>query len=185
MNSEAVTETQNNGATTGLIASNVQKLRSLVISPDLDKLLEHEEKLRSSRTTTTPIISTACSLTEVEQPTGLPPPPRRNRQPPSRTGLQSISRSATGMLSVVAEQEENTPRSSTPNLKESPLQRNPYINPAPTAEELFRSRDSVLPASQQSLLPLQQNPSVYRNAKDTPAICFKVETPKKGNFPGM
>ena len=56
MNSEAVTETQNNGATTGLIASNVQKLRSLVISPDLDKLLEHEEKLRSSRTTTTQLV---------------------------------------------------------------------------------------------------------------------------------
>lgn len=184
MNLEAATKTQNNGATAGLAGSKktAQKLRSLVISPDLDKLLEHEEKLRGSRTTTTPMISTAYSLTEaVEQPTGLPPPPRRNRRPPSRTGLQSILQPATGTLSAVAEQKEDAPRSLTP---ESPLQRNPYINPAPTAEELFRSRDSILPPSQQSsLLPLQQN--VCRNAKDNPAICFKVETPKKGKFPGM
>ncbi len=180
MNSEAVTKTQDNATTAGG-SKNVQKLRSLAISPNLDKLLEHEEWLRSSRVTTnaTELILTEPSSTSSTLSTGLPPPPRRNRQQPSRAGSQHILRPATGMLSAVVEQED-TLRASTPK---SPSQRNPYINPAPT-EELFRSRDSVRPPPHQSSLPFQHDPSVCRNDTATSAICFRVETPKKGKFPG-
>jgi len=143
--------------------------RSLVISPNLEKLLEHEERSRRSYATT---------LSGYEAPTGpetllagLPPPPRRNR--PSSTALSrhasAIGSSVVGQDSVSVLSAPNPPSRSS----------NPYINPAPTAEELFllSSHDSAHPVpgpSQQSIHinDRQENTSTKR--------CFRAQTLAKG-----
>ncbi|KAG6889146.1 hypothetical protein C0992_006295 [Termitomyces sp. T32_za158] len=93
--------------------ANLRTSRSLIISPNLDALLEYEEKkIRGLNSPTTP---TSLQL-PLSAPIGLPPPPRRT------------SRKPTAPTSLIVK---------TPLVQESSQQlecENPYINPAPVFE---------------------------------------------------
>ncbi|KAG6899576.1 hypothetical protein C0993_009047 [Termitomyces sp. T159_Od127] len=101
---------------------NLKTSRSLIISPDLDALLEYDEKIRR--------LNSPVSPTPPQQPlsaptVGLPPPPRR------------ICRKPTSPTSPIVE---------SPLVKESSRRlecENPYINPAP----VFEFRDVLEPGA--------------------------------------
>lgn len=131
--------------------STQRPLGSLAISPNLDKLLEHEEWSRG--------------YTEPTLPAGLPPPPRRNRQKSSRALSRNVSaRNRESCSSLI----EPPSRSS-----------NPYINPAPTADVLFLQTSarpappgpSQRSACQEQNLSCLRSPDTYR---------FKAQTLSKG-----
>jgi hypothetical protein len=145
-------------------------MRSMAISPNQDKLLKHEERSERSTTTFPENYNSmeAESMGSAAPPAGLPPP-RRNRQMSSRALSPG----------------KNTDSSAAPNFLS--WSSNPYINPAPTAEELFMSssHDSAHPTPG----PLQQS-----NAQKPPSSCLqdsaryssKSQTSGKGgNFLGI
>ncbi|KAG6851373.1 hypothetical protein H0H93_005771 [Arthromyces matolae] len=89
--------------------------RSLVISPNLDALLEYDEKIRGSRLPASPESPQSAPPTS----TSLPPPPRRNSRKP---------RSPT------------SPKIASPLIQETftwQESENPYINPAPELGDLI------------------------------------------------
>jgi hypothetical protein len=158
-----------------------KRKRSLVISPNLEKLLEHEERSRQSYAMTL----SGYNSTEVpmgpETTTllaGLPPPPRRNRHCSTALSRRSSAKRADISSSVVGQDSVSVLSAPSPPSRSS----NPYINPAPTAEELFlsSSHDSAHPVpgpSQQSIHinDQQQNASLCPTKR-----CFRVQSLAKG-----
>ncbi|PPQ76994.1 hypothetical protein CVT25_014811 [Psilocybe cyanescens] len=112
--------------------------RSLVISPNLDALLEHEERKRAQNSNNasgaepgTPesfqqLVSPQQSGPAGEYP-GLPPPPRRVKGPKSPLSPM------TGPPPWGAEERIETTTTASSSLS------NPYINPAPTLDEVLLS----------------------------------------------
>ncbi|KAJ6523635.1 hypothetical protein B0H19DRAFT_651565 [Mycena capillaripes] len=106
-------------------------LQSLVISPNLDALLEHDERVRrAAQPGGTWSSLDSPGYTSPTPTQGLPPPPRRVRVP----GSPQLFSPPTPRSPIVSQeprspiisQEENK-RASTPQSIDS----NPYINPAP------------------------------------------------------
>ena len=139
-------ETAGSGGSRGVLP-----LHSLAISPNLDKLLEHDEQSRKG-----PVQNATL-------PAGLSPPPRGNRQVGYTTRSGAIERGNT------------TSSSGSPMLWARPS--NPYINPAPIAED-----GPARPATGSS----QQ--SFYCNNEQScspTGFRFKVQTLPKRKFPGL
>lgn len=129
--------------------------RSLIISPNLDALLEHEEKTRArissivSEMTTSSFSSRSVSPSE-EFPVGLPPPPRH---------LQRLKSSRATVKGLLLPLEDTEPQARETVAKHAPISvsvpatssstSNPYINPAPTLAELIVD----IPPDYQSRLP--------------------------------
>ncbi|KAF7337630.1 hypothetical protein MSAN_02236300 [Mycena sanguinolenta] len=111
--------------------------RSLVISPNLDALLEHDERVRRAQS---PVVSPVV-------PYGLPPPPRRTRTP----GSPQLFSPPPPPLPVPAQRSPVLPpglgqddqRSNTPQSVDS----NPYINPAPQWVDATPVATSPVPIS--------------------------------------
>lgn len=144
--------------------------RSLVISPNLDALLEHEERVRGS---SIQIPSRNCSqvLSSPVSPgnyisgvsasvgRGLPPPPRGNRRPksprsprPAANGHGTESSGCTiptcqmdtDKIIQGQQQQEQQPEkiAQQPEKEGLPSSKtNPYINPAPTLDELGHEKE--------------------------------------------
>lgn len=94
--------------------------RSLIISPNLDALVEHDERTRCQ--------TADCSYTQLT-PLGLSPPPRRFRGP-KPVLLPSETRTVEAL-----ENQEILPAIPISPVGSSPS--NPYINPAPTLDEIL------------------------------------------------
>ncbi|KDR85623.1 hypothetical protein GALMADRAFT_234605 [Galerina marginata CBS 339.88] len=152
--------------------------RTLIISPNLDALLEHEERKRGGGEPRSPESYSHSSPQSLSPSTeygmGLPPPPRRTRGP--KSPLTGIARRGS-VVSTVGQEEE--PPSSTSN---------PYINPAPTLEDVFlagigttmsatekrgHSRDGSVTA-----LPSPQQPSKTQNIEEH-AQGLRKSTPQR------
>jgi len=121
--------------------------RSLVISPNLDALLEYEDRTRGQTTgfsePKTPESSSQPRLwrhstavpSSAEFPIGLPPPPRRFRslRLPSETRTNPL-------LPELVEEESRENQENITAIPISPLitstTSNPYINPAPTLDRV-------------------------------------------------
>ncbi|KAJ7103109.1 hypothetical protein B0H15DRAFT_193679 [Mycena belliarum] len=111
-------------------------VRSLVISPDLDALLEHDDRTRRAAHgmgmgSVSSWVSVSTDLPDTR--VGLPPPPRRARVPVSPLSPPPPPRSPLVTPQPLAE------RVGTPDSAVS----NPYINPAP----LFVDCDEAAPIS--------------------------------------
>ena len=115
--------------------------RSLMISPNLDALLEHEERKRAALLESEPRTPETCSQSQSPEqsglPSGLPPPPRRlrgSRVPTSPLAETAQRRASMGAIAV----------------ESSSSMSNPYINPAPTLEEVLQldgSKEAAQPRS--------------------------------------
>ena len=92
--------------------------QSLIISPNLEALLEHDARMRR--------MKSGSSVGNVEPVQSLPPPPRR-RKPTSPKNEYRDERRAGGMTD--ASSLPTTPSSST----SAP---NPYVNPSPSFESV-------------------------------------------------
>jgi hypothetical protein len=148
-----------------------RKPRLLIISPNLDALVEHDEQTRCQ--------TADCSytqLTPLSSPIGLSPPPRRSRGP-----KPLLWPSETRTVETILENQEILP--AIPISPISSSTSNPYINPAPTLDEILHvgmpsmsvsslmtkspardhdaSADCALPWSQidaQKFIPAQRSP---------------------------
>ena len=184
----ATTNTPFSGPGYGFTAGEGKKVvppRSLVISPNLDALLEHEERQRTTSLASmlspiepmspldllpvSPVLSQSMAPS-AEFPIGLPPPPRRARGPKTLRSPSGTLQEAQSMWDI--ENQENV-RPSTGSSSQS----NPYINPAPTLEDMWSRDPAALLASQQS--PVCGNLHEFkssRNAPDDRPASFLVRT---------
>ena len=115
---------------------------SLIISPNLDALLEYEERIRGStsqlREGTPMKDSPQPSPYIASPPVGLLPPPRKRQKPQSPTGSQTDSPAREHPLQGV------TPSLSTSPKLTEPLASNPYINSPPSFNEIRELEDEQL-----------------------------------------
>ncbi|KAI3621973.1 hypothetical protein WG66_015909 [Moniliophthora roreri] len=133
---EHTTPTATMTASTRSTATPHTRLKSLIISPNLDALLEHEERVRSARIGWSPgspwSEGSGSPHSSMSLDSGMPqlkplsPPPRR-RPRTSQESRHSSSRSVSPHFS-----------------SEIVNQPNPYINPAPTIQELTWVQDELL-----------------------------------------
>ncbi|PPQ64257.1 hypothetical protein CVT24_008658, partial [Panaeolus cyanescens] len=151
----STTQTQNRGQLSPEALAVIA--RSLVISPDLDALLEHEDRSRAQKivTATAPELKSGEAQLPLgsgsptfETPAGLPPPPRRTRYgKPTRTIQEGEGQSITfksGNEPGIVTQEGQViiPKSPVHSLSSSVS--NPYINPAPDLEEILRTTGDMM-----------------------------------------
>ena len=105
--------------------------RSLLISPNQDALLEFEEWHRRAtsicKSSTRADDNVPNPLLTPKTPAGLPPPPRRPR------GSKSLPSELTALYGIG---EPPTQMPESPSMTASSSVSNPFINPAPTLEEL-------------------------------------------------
>lgn len=118
---------------------------SLVISPNLDALLEHDERMRRSPLDNGPLSSLSfqsphSSTFSSAFPVGLPPPPRSNRKTVSRPSTPKESDSAASRSSRRINTTEGSPGSSDSSAH-GPSGSNPYINTPPKLPQLDGSVD--------------------------------------------
>ncbi|KAJ7016834.1 hypothetical protein C8F04DRAFT_492885 [Mycena alexandri] len=108
-------------------------MQSLVISPNLDALLEHDERIRRAAQ----YAARAESPSVLLPSQGLPPPPRRPRAPgsPSQLFAPPLPPSRSPLVAQEERDLANTPDS------------NPYINPAPQWVEVSPTPISPPPRS--------------------------------------
>jgi hypothetical protein len=120
---------------------------ALMISPNLDLLLEHEDKTRA-RLASVPEMTTSTLSPRSVSPSdgseeclvGLPPPPRHPRVKLPRATTRAVKANLSEGTDLQA-QESPTKPAPTSVLVQSPLSRsssisNPFINPAPTLHKL-------------------------------------------------
>ncbi|KIL71613.1 hypothetical protein M378DRAFT_6328 [Amanita muscaria Koide BX008] len=113
-------------------STNSRRSHSLAISPNLDALLEFEERHRGSPSPKASPAKVDSDLPSVSAPpTSLPPPPRGQKI--SKTWLTSKT-------------EPNSPNMGTTGSNEIPVrlasssESNPFINPAPKLEDLLSTK---------------------------------------------
>ncbi|KAH9486358.1 hypothetical protein JR316_0000422 [Psilocybe cubensis] len=159
--------------------------RSLVISPNLDALLEHEDRIRAQISNTaggtepgTPESALRVSPQHGELP-GLPPPPRRVKGPKwphlaAKGGRQTLEMEDKRGAETV---------SRVMGAASSSLS-NPYINPAPTLEDvLMRVEEEEVRDGSESvtLLALPWTPNDGSNARQqshpTRTYVAKLDSP--------
>jgi len=133
--------------------SNSKQPRALVISPNLDALLEHDERTRLGRiadpsgspASNSPLSSSFDSAF----PAGLPPPPRGPRKPRSPVSSKPDASNtgifprlmATDAISQTSPGSPVSPNSPSPWRTSTA---NPYINPAPSLAEVFDAGDQLV-----------------------------------------
>src|ERR1700722_1309785 len=123
---------------------------SLVISPDLDALLAHDERIRRE---TKPLDTSPSPSSGKEIFYGLSPPPRGPRRPSlNRSHRERSKSSSSSPLSV-----GDTPGPAEPDPEvDMPIglmhSSNPFINPAPTME-IILTADSIVPPQRSSSIP--------------------------------
>ena len=128
---------------------------ALIISPNLDLLLEHEDKTRA-RLASVPEMTTSTLSPRSVSPSdgseeclvGLPPPPRHPRVKLPRATTRTIKANLSEGTDLQARESPTKP-APTSVFVQSPLSRsssisNPFINPAPTLAELHK-----LPSNQE------------------------------------
>ncbi|KAF8807968.1 hypothetical protein BYT27DRAFT_7190062 [Phlegmacium glaucopus] len=125
--------------------------RTLIISPNQDALLEHEERTRAQTPTMVEKSISARSSRSIspseELPVGLPPPPRHPRwvktprSTPSPKGSLLGSQEDTEMQA--RETQETLASASILVSPTSSSASNPYINPAPTLAEFLLPKASL------------------------------------------
>jgi hypothetical protein len=114
--------------------------QSLIISPNLEALLEYEERVRGTMNQVSVGSSAGgspqCSPQISSSPGGLPPPPRRRRKPQSPTSPQTnpSTNASTGFFPFSG---ITASLPSTPTLI-GPLEPNPYINSPPSLEDILQ-----------------------------------------------
>ncbi|TRM61515.1 hypothetical protein BD626DRAFT_501271 [Schizophyllum amplum] len=140
--------------------------RSLTISPNLEALLEHDEKIRQLKMVDVPIFggdavaqwSTVSVVGDVVD-YGLPPPPRRRRpatapnSPASDGGRLWSTSSPTSSAQSPTLFFTRSPGAAAPTSSTS--DNNPFINPAPSQEDLRRMHRPA---------PLAPRPSSFTGA---------------------
>lgn len=126
----------------------------LAISPNLDALLEHEERTRTQSPSTVQVLLQAAGpaihLGSANYPVGLPPPPRGHKQsissrcfrPESGNPISTMFTPANSSW-ITTNNEGEQPRVASLVTEEtsSSSKTNPYINPAPTLRELGHGRE--------------------------------------------
>ena len=160
-------------------------IKRLIISPNLDELLEHEDKTRArlmsiasvSETTTSTLSSRTVSPSDASEEflVGLPPPPRYPRVKLPRSTTSSVK--ANLMLS---EHPELQAREAPAKPAQSPLSAsssitNPFINPAPILAELHDIPSKLLPVTRepstnQQISELSSHRSDSRDRSQSPII---------------
>lgn len=142
---------------------------SLVISPNLDALLEHDERVRHGRLRSfSPLNSTSASPMSPFFNTPLPPPPRgpRKYKVPNSPNVYTKANSfdvvkTGGLLSPSPTGLDTRTFLSAPNSPASPwtgFLPNPYINPAPLFDEVSKAGDAVLQMSSSLAMALDISP---------------------------
>lgn len=181
-----VMSTENMAARDRLNSSNSS--RYLVISPNLEALLEHEERTRrTTGETWSPITAwspnafavgtSGDAATTSTLPIGLPPPPRGPRKPRSPTAAKraEIPSFASPLVNPPPPISIDTApprysRTDPASLPTSPIasgsSSNPYINPAPTIADVLKSDDALVmePLTSLSLDTLPRTESFERVA---------------------
>lgn len=150
--------------------------RSLVISPDLDALLEHEDRSRAQQLVTVTELKTREAQfplgenppTSETTPAGLPPPPRRTRQSRGNCTTEAERRRSNSLTAerrpvILAQggQEGLTRAPKSPVHSLSSSVSNPYINPAPNLQEILRAAGDVMTTNE------DQYPLTRTTTKDT------------------
>lgn len=129
--------------------------RSLVISPNLDALLEHEERVRGQAMLHSRALSSPESLVNnagrMNFPVGLPPPPRRSRRPKSPKSptydTEKVANSACPNSRIRDNGQQPFPAQQPGKVSAmirdgtSSSSTNPYINPAPALDALGRGKE--------------------------------------------
>ena len=130
--------------------------RSLMISPNLDALLEHEERTRAPMLSTVPVVTASdISSRSVSQelPVGLPPPPRRV----GKVKTPPLTWSAKSNSLLPEDTEVKARRKPVPAPifvpRKNSSTSNPYINPAPTMAEVIVDAPSISVTTEPSMNP--------------------------------
>ncbi|KAF8240741.1 hypothetical protein L208DRAFT_1383659 [Tricholoma matsutake] len=137
---------------------------SLIISPNLDALLEYEERIRrltsQLRAGSPKRDSPQSSPHILNTPTGLPPPPRKRRKPQSPTAPQTCTLTDDLPLDVVT-----TSLSASPMLA-APLTSNPYINSPPCFDQILESQLAPIDEAKKGMLAME---TATGSSRDDPA----------------
>jgi len=125
--------------------------RSLAISPDLNALLEHDERTRGSlhlldRVPSPHFFQTSVSDSDTAFPVGLPPPPRKAKsRPTSQKQTENVGSRST-------RRSDASPWSSDPSAKMS-ANSNPFINAPPKLPQSYGSKEQEQSVSDLSSTP--------------------------------
>ncbi|KAF9011042.1 hypothetical protein BDQ17DRAFT_1420483 [Cyathus striatus] len=118
--------------------------RALNISPNLEALLEHEDRIRQLTDDAGIIqVETASPSAEVEVGEGLPPPPRKARMTRGVMKLGSPQYTSFSGLDKFHDIRKTASLPSSPAMPTGPTTPNPYINPAPTLDDILRAEREV------------------------------------------
>ncbi|KAI5833756.1 hypothetical protein K523DRAFT_102910 [Schizophyllum commune Tattone D] len=149
---------------------------SLAISPNLDALLEHDERIRQLTTVEVPIAGgelsapwSAVSMVEEVIHNSLPPPPRRRR--PATAPNSPAYHKDTSQWLTMSPSAQNTIRTFTRSPAasiSSTSDNNPFINPAPSLEDLKRLR-RPRPSPSSSLAGASTGSSSVEARADSPS----------------
>jgi hypothetical protein len=153
---------------------------SLLISPDLDALLEHDERTRrltNDFKSSDPLLLTASPGTDIF--TGLSPPPRGPRRTSLRRSNRERSKSSSsrpdGSVRASRQAESDLEGDIIPN---STSTSNPFINPAPTVEVILSS--SILPPLLSSSTTKSIFPGDYVDSRDSKPFTMVEEEAQPG-----
>lgn len=158
----------------------IHSVSSLAISPDLNALLEHDERTRGSyhQLHAAQSLYTPFSPGGSEFPAGLPPPPRSNRKVKSRPTTPKKSESAGSLFSRQPDVSEGLHTSFT-GLPTATAISNPFINTPPKLHRPHASNEQERSSGSASEFSgaLEMSESL-RKALDSPASATESEPPR-------
>jgi hypothetical protein len=151
---------------------------SLAISPDLNALLEHDERTRGPHQpdASSPHFwqSPHSGSSNSTFPVGLPPPPRGNRKAVSRPATPKEPESIGTRSKLWSEATEPLPESSD----SSPLLTNPFINAPPQLHHPYRSN-----VREQSNSAVPQFSGTFETLDSLPKTLDRVVDPADPDLP--
>jgi len=124
---------------------------SLIISPDLDALLEYEERIRGLREITPTKDSPQPSPHIAKPPAGLLPPPRKRPKPRLPAWSQTDGTTQDYPLQAVTASLPTSP------MLIEPLASNPYINSPPSFDKIRQIQDEE-PSPVEAMGPATEGP---------------------------
>jgi hypothetical protein len=140
------------------------KKTSLLISPNLDALLEHDERTRrQANDVKSPDSFSSSSVPDVFL--GLPPPPRG----PRKTSIRSRNRT-----SITRQPRLRTTSTDSDASDVSTPVSNPFINPAPTLDTILNADDSTISPSISASLAPDDN---YPRSPRSPIVTLERDEP--------
>jgi len=149
------------------VTSTSAKKTSLLISPNLDALLEHDERTRrQANDVKSPDAFSSSSAPDVFL--GLPPPPRG----PRKTSLRSRNRSSITRQPRLRTTSQATTDSDASDVS-TPVS-NPFINPAPTLDTILNADDSTISPSISASLAPDDN---YPRSPGSPIVTVERDEP--------